>query len=171
MRRIVLLGCAGSGKSALARRLSAAGGLELISLDALWPPGSGRNLPVFRGELATAHAGEAWVSEGNFAQASFDLRLPRADLVAWLERPRWLCLWRALLRPFRRGEPHQVSGLPRVLGYIWGFERRNRPLIETLRETHGPDVPVVRLRSAREIEAFVEAVRQAAHPPHEGAEG
>ena len=164
MRRIIVLGCAGSGKSTLARRLAEAGGLQLIELDALWPPGSRGDLHTFRRQLAELHATETWVSDGNFAQASFDIRLPRADAVVWLEAPRWLCLWRALLRPLRRGEPHRISGLPRVLGYIWRFDRVNRPLIERLREAHGPAAPVIRLRTRQETDALVADVRARASP-------
>lgn len=162
MRRIVLLGCAGSGKTTLARRLADAGGLEFISLDAIRPPGRQGDLAKFRARLAEVHASKAWVSDGNFAQVSFDLRLPRANLVVWLEAPRAVCAWRTIRRVFRPGEPHGLKGLPKVLGYIAGFDRRNRPLIERLRETHGRDLPVVRLRTRREVEAFVEEVRRTA---------
>ena len=164
MRRIVVLGCAGSGKSTLARQLADAGALRLIVLDALWPPGRQGDLHTFRDELAELHAAEAWVSDGNFARASFDIRLPPADVVVWLETPRWLCLWRSIVRPLRRGEPHRISGLPRALGYIWRFDRVNRPLIERLRETHAPKAPVIRLRTRRDIEDFVADFRARASP-------
>jgi hypothetical protein len=59
------------------------------------------DLAAFRVAMAEAHAGPAWISDGNFSLASFDIRLPRAELIVWLERPRWLCLWRAAARPLR----------------------------------------------------------------------
>ena len=39
----------------------------------------------------------------------------------------------------------------------WNYDAIRTPRIETERLRYGPDVPVVRLRSDREIEAFVEA--------------
>jgi adenylate kinase family enzyme len=154
--RIVLLGIAGAGKSTLARRLAAETGAKLICLDELSSTGgvTPERLPAFRQRMTELHAGEAWISDGNFAVATFDVRLPRADLIVWLEPPRWRCAWRALLRPLRGGEQHQLGELPRVLRFIWNFDRVNRPRIEALRAQHGPNVPVVRLRTMAEIAAF-----------------
>jgi adenylate kinase family enzyme len=105
--------------------------------------------------MADAHAGEAWVSDGNFAQATFDLRLPRADLIVWLDRPRWLCAWRAMRRVLRPGESHRPADLIKVLRFIWSFERINRPRIEGLRQAIAPDVPVVSLKTDAQIANFL----------------
>ncbi len=155
MARIVVLGCAGSGKSRLARRIGARGGIPVISLDEIWQPDwGGDRTPAFREMLVRLHAGEAWVSDGNFAAVSFDIRLPRATLIVWLERPRWLCAWRAVGRALGGDHVHRLKKLPEALRFIRNFDRINRPLIERLRMEHGPDVPVVRLRSDAEIAQF-----------------
>jgi len=91
-RRIVLLGCAGAGKTTLARRLGERSGMPVVCLDAIWRPDWGPNdVERFRALLVEAHAGDAWISDGNFALATFDIRLPRADLIVWLDRPRLRC--------------------------------------------------------------------------------
>lgn len=154
MTRIILLGCAGAGKTTLARRLAAATGAPVIDLDEIWRSRT-QETPEFRATLAALHAGEAWISDGNFAAVTFDLRLPRADLVVWLERPRLVCAWRAITRVFRAGEMHRPGDLLTVLRFIWGFNRRNRPRIEATRKQYGANVPVVRLRTDREVDAFV----------------
>jgi adenylate kinase family enzyme len=155
-RRIVLLGCAGTGKTTLARRLGERMAAPVICLDAIWRPDGGPDeVGRFRSILAQAHAGDVWISDGNFALATFDIRLPRADLVVWLDRPGLVSAWRAILRVFRRGETHRPRELGKVLGFIWGFERINRPRVEAARIEHGPDVPVIHLRNDRDIEAFV----------------
>ena len=154
--RLVILGCAGAGKTTLAKRLAKTTAAPLICLDELSSAGgvTRDRLPAFRNLMAELHAGEAWISDGNFAAATFDIRLPRADLVVWLEPPRWLCAWRAVTRVVRPGEPHRLGRLWRVLTFIRNFERVNRPRIETLRLKHGPGVPVVRLRTSRDIATF-----------------
>jgi len=162
MTRIILLGCAGAGKTTLARRLGERTGAPVVVLDAVWQRGWGEaEVQAFRDLMREAHAGEAWISDGNFAAATFDIRLPRADQVVWLERPRWLCALRAAMRVLRPGEPHRLANLREVLRFIWGFERRNRPLIESLRLKHGPEVPVVRLRSERDVRRFETALGSA----------
>jgi hypothetical protein len=105
--------------------------------------------------MESAHAGEEWISEGNFAVASLDIRLRRATLVIWLERSRLVCAWRAITRVFKSGEAHQVRKLADVLAFIQRFDRVNRPRIEAVRLSSGPNVPVARLSSDREIAALL----------------
>jgi adenylate kinase family enzyme len=155
-RRIVILGGAGTGKTTLARRLAARTGARLVVLDEVWRREWGAaDIPAFRTLVVEAHAGDAWISDGNFAQATFDLRLPRAELVVWTEAPRLVSSWRAMTRTLRPGEQHRPADIGQVLRFIWGFERVNRPRIEGLRERIAPKVPVVRVRSKAEAEALL----------------
>jgi adenylate kinase family enzyme len=154
--RIVILGPAGSGKSTLARRLGKKLGIPVTCLDDIWRPNWGAgDVPAFRALMRAAHEGEAWISDGNFAAATFDVRLPRATLIVWLECPRHVSAWRAFVRVFRPDSGHRLRNLPRVLRYIWKFDRINRPLIEKLRQEHGAQIPVRRLVDSRDVERFV----------------
>jgi adenylate kinase family enzyme len=158
VRRVVVLGCAGTGKTTFARALAAKLGAPAIVLDDIWQADWGPDhTQAFRDLLTEAHAGETWVSDGNFAVVSFDLRLPRADLVVWLERPRWLCMLRAARRVWRPGEAHRPADLAKVFAFIWNFDRINRPRIEAALQEHGPSLPVVRLRSDRAAADFLAA--------------
>jgi adenylate kinase family enzyme len=153
----VILGTAGSGKTTFARMLAQRIGAPVISLDSIWQPQWGKDdVPAFRTLIEQAHAGESWISDGNFAAATFDIRLPRATLVIWLDRPKLSSARRVITRVFHPGE-HRIDGLPKVLRFIWNFERINRPLIEAQRIAHGPEVPVVRLTNSREIAAFLKS--------------
>lgn len=166
MVRIVVLGCAGTGKTILARKLGECTGAPVICLDDIWQRrGDEKDVPAFRTLIEKAHAGDEWISDGNFALASFDIRLPRATLVIWLERSKLSCIWRVVARAFRRGEAHQVGRLPQVLAFIWRFDRINRPRIETLRLSHGPDVPVRRLIGDHDIENFLSSFLHPRQPP------
>jgi adenylate kinase family enzyme len=146
MERIVILGCAGTGKTTLARQLGDRTGAPVICLDEIWQPQLHKqDVPAFRALIRHAHAGDNWISDGNFAAATFDIRLPRATLIIWLERSKLSCAWRSVKRVFQPGEPHRIRKLPDVLTFIWKFDRVNRPRIEALREVHGPQVPVQRI--------------------------
>ena len=154
--RIVILGCAGSGKSTLARQLGERTGVPVICLDAVWQAHwKEKDVPLFRALITEAHAADEWISDGNFALASFDIRLPRATLVIWLDRSRAACAWRSFIRTFKRDESHRLARLPDVLAFIWNFERVYRPRIEAARLRYGPEVPVRRLKNDRDIAAFL----------------
>lgn len=150
------LGCAGAGKTTFAHRLGQRLTAPVICLDGIWRPDwDGGDLAEFRALVAEEHRRDAWISDGNFARATFDLRLPNADMIVWLERPTIPCAWRAVTRTFWRGEAHRFRDIMKVLRYIWSFDRVNRPLIEAQRVAHGPDVPVLHVRSKAETERFL----------------
>jgi len=147
----------------LARQLGERTGAPVVCLDAIWQPHwDEKNVPAFRALMKEAHAGDEWISDGNFALATFDIRLPRATLVIWIERSRLYCVWRAFTRVFKRGEPHRLGKLTTVLAFIWKFDRINRPRIEAARISHGSDVPVRRLSGSREIAAFLSSCSEMA---------
>jgi adenylate kinase family enzyme len=167
MRRVVILGTAGSGKSTLARRMGKRLGIPVVHLDALnWEPGwKALTIEEFRSRLAEAIAGDAWITDGNYAILTFDLRMPRADLVIWVERPAIYCAWRVFKRAIRsqfsadedlaRGCKEHMGKLLDRLRFIAKFNRVNRPRIEAALRAQGPDVPVIVLRGDDEISAFL----------------
>jgi adenylate kinase family enzyme len=169
MQRIVILGNAGSGKSTLAKEVGERLHLPVVHLDRLfWEPGwSKPQVEVFRARVSEAVSGNGWVCEGNYHRQTFDLRLPRADLVIWLNTPRAACLRRVVLRSvLNRPRPDLPAGCTErldaeflsFLRYVWNFDRDIRPTIEHERLARGPLVPVVSLRGTRQISEFVDSL-------------
>lgn len=173
MQRIVILGNAGSGKSTLADALGKHLGLPVVHLDTLfWEPGWVEpDAEQFRERVRRAVATDGWVCEGNYARRTFDLRLPRADVVIWLDTPRLTCLRRVIVRSVMdRPRPDLPAGcrerLDRAfltfLKFIWQFDRGYRPGIEAVRLAMAPHVPAMHLRGSRQIAAFLDGLPQAA---------
>ncbi|MBS7704425.1 AAA family ATPase [Chelatococcus asaccharovorans] len=166
LRRLVILGSAGSGKSTLARQIGERLGLPVVHLDVLfWEPGWKQpDDAVFRARVAAAIEGYSWISEGNYSRQTFDLRLPRADRVIWLEAPRLLCVWRVLMRGLKGGrrpdlpvgcEERMDRAYLAFLRYVWNFNRDVRPRIEATLRATGPSVPVTRLNGRADVEAYL----------------
>jgi adenylate kinase family enzyme len=167
MKRIVILGTAGSGKSTLARRMGERLQVPVVHLDALnWQPGwKVLTAEAFRSRLSDAIAGDTWITDGNYAVLTFDLRLPRADLLIWVERHRLGCAWRVFRRAIRsqfRADEDLACGCKEDISRLWDrlrfiarFNRVNRPRIEAARMTYGPNVPVIVLRGDGEISEFL----------------
>ncbi len=170
MRRIVILGNAGSGKSTLARRLGERLKLPVVHLDVLfWEPGWTKpDNDAFRARVSAAIAGDAWVCEGNYLSRTFDLRLPRADLIIWMDTPRLTCVRRVIVRSaLARPRADLAIGceegffgndFPEFLAYTWAYDRKSRPRLEAARQAMASEVPVLHLRDKRQVEAFVNAL-------------
>ena len=128
MRRILVIGIPGAGKSTLAAGLGAALDLPVIHLDALfWKPGW-KETPrdEFRALTAELIKREQWVIDGHYGR-SFDVRLPAADTVVLLDLPRMLCIWRVIRRwltHIGRTRPDMGPGCPEKVD--WEFIKQNK---------------------------------------------
>ena len=165
MRRVMILGCAGSSKSTLARRLGERLGLPVVHMDNLfWEPGwVEAKDAVFKARVTTAIEGDAWVTDGNYITRTFPLRLPRADMVIFLHKPRWLLIQRVLWRSLSqwgRTRSDLAEGCPEKVDWpffiwIWNFDRMTRPRIERAIAEQAPHLTPVHLSGDAEVAAFL----------------
>jgi adenylate kinase family enzyme len=167
LRRVLVIGSGGSGKTTFARRLAERTGLPLIHLDALyWRPGwDPTPAEEWRAKVAELLRAERWIMDGNYG-GTLDVRLEACDTVIFLDVPRWLCLWRVVKRQLqhRRGvRPEMAPGCPERLTWefvewIWTYPARRRASILARLKTLGSGKQPYVLRSAREIESFLDRV-------------
>ncbi|WFU11201.1 AAA family ATPase [Rhizobium sp. CB3090] len=164
--RILVMGCSGGGKSTLSQEICARLDLPYVSMDRefFWLPGwVKRDKAEERALIAAKVAEERWLIDGT-APSSFDLRLPRTEFVLWVRMPRWLCMWGALSRALRwlgRSRPDMAPGCPEridweFLRYIWDWERKFAPKVLAGLAQHGPDVPVLQLKSRGEMRQLLD---------------
>ena len=138
MRRVLVLGCPGAGKSTLARSLGEALSLPVVHLDKLWWKSGwiNRTEGEFDALLDAVLLGEEWVIDGNYLR-TLPRRLERCDAVVLLDYPRRVCLLRALRRILtwrRRTRPDMAADCPERLDgefvrWIWDFHRTQRPQV------------------------------------------
>jgi adenylate kinase family enzyme len=169
MRRVLVIGCSGSGKSTLARRLAKALGLPLIELDFLyWRPGwVETSMPEFRAAIARLAGGPGWVMDGNYS-TTFDLRMPLADTIVWLDFARWNCM-RGVLMRIVRGYGRTREGLPEgcperlditFLRYVWNFRAAQRPRIVAALAKFAGHAQLHRLESRTDGKRFMAMVER-----------
>jgi adenylate kinase family enzyme len=166
--RVLVIGCSGNGKSTLSQRIAARFGLEYQSYDRdvrFLPGWKVRGQDEQRARITDLVGRERWVMDGN-SPSSFDLRLPRADLVIWLRLPRRIALMgvaRRLLSNYGSVRDDMAEGCPEqlpdreFLAYIWTFEQKMAPRIIAALDQYGPNIPVVTLRSRKQAEALLAA--------------
>ena len=82
MKRVMIVGQPGAGKSTLARQLGARTGLPVVHIDHIhWTPGwVEREREEKLAMMRAAEREESWIIEGGLS-ATWDTRLPRADTV------------------------------------------------------------------------------------------
>lgn len=163
MRRVLVIGSPGAGKTTLSARLAAKLYVPLHYLDLHhWLPGwkyrdSQSAREIVRGLAETP----AWVMDGNFAE-TFDLRMPRADTLIWLDYPRATCIRRIVMRTIRgygRQPPDLPTGCPEtfdfnVLRFAWRFAAVSRPQIHSAIAQFGQHLRVFRLVGDGDVSQF-----------------
>jgi adenylate kinase family enzyme len=103
VRRVVVFGTAGSGKTTFAGALAARLGVPHVELDALhwgprWTPVAAETL---RARVVAATESGGWVVDGNYASLR-DLTWERADTLVWLDPPLPLVVARLVRRTLTR---------------------------------------------------------------------
>ena len=93
MKKIVIIGCPGSGKSTFARALAAKINLPLHHLDNMYWNADRTHVekPVFLERLKEAMSGDAWIIDGNY-NSTMEMRITAADTVFFLDYPVEVCL-------------------------------------------------------------------------------
>jgi len=104
MARVMVVGCAGSGKSEASRRLARITGLPLIHLDAhFWKPGwTQPDRGDWEQTVDDLAAQPRWIMDGNYSR-TLSRRLARADTLIHLDFSTLLCTWRVLKRTWGLG--------------------------------------------------------------------
>jgi adenylate kinase family enzyme len=162
VRRIAIIGCAGAGKSTLARDLGTHLDLPVTHLDRLfwqpgWQPTERTRWQEIQRELV---AGGQWVLDGNY-DSTLEIRVAAADTVIFLDFPRWLCLSRVIRRTIAsRRRDTQAPGCPdkvdrEFLAWIWNYRREVRPRTLAVVAEHGKDVERHVLTSPRAVRKFL----------------
>ena len=93
MKRIMVIGCPGSGKSTFSRELHARTGIPLYHLDRMYWNAEKTTVEkaVFRERLAQAVALDEWIIDGNYG-STLEMRMEACDTVIFLDYPTEVCL-------------------------------------------------------------------------------
>jgi adenylate kinase family enzyme len=167
LERVLIIGCPGSGKSVLTRRLAAATGLPAVHLDRhFWGAGWIEPAPeVWHARVVKLAADPRWIMDGNYTN-TLPLRLDAADTAVFLDFPVWLCLQRVLRRALRwigrrRGDDMAPGCRERIdvafLLYVWRFPRDQRGRV--LQALAGYSGNVFVLRDNRAVVGFLDTLR------------
>lgn len=93
MKKVIVIGCPGSGKSTFARELHDRTGLPLFHLDMMYWNADRTTVDktVFRERLGSVLAQDVWIIDGNYG-STMEWRMQACDTVFFLDYPLAVCL-------------------------------------------------------------------------------
>ncbi|MCM1355054.1 MAG: hypothetical protein NC212_01445 [Staphylococcus sp.] len=160
MKKVIVIGCPGAGKSTFSRRLSAKTGLPLYYLDMIWhrPDRTVIGRAEFDKRLAEIVGEDKWILDGNYAR-TLPMRLAHCDTVFFFDLPLEECIEgaRSRLGKDREDMPWTDEELdPEFLQWILDFPRNvvpeiNKHLADCGRTIH-------RFKSRSEADRFIESL-------------
>ena len=147
MKKIIVIGCPGSGKSTFSRALSEKTGISVYHLDMMYWNENKTTVEksVFLDRLSSVLSFDEWIVDGNFS-STMELRIAACDTVIFLDLPGDVCI--EGIRE-RLGKPR--SDMPWIeteedaefIEFVRSFESQVRPTIIKLLEKYSDKMIVI----------------------------
>ena len=158
MKKIIVIGCPGSGKSMVSRELHNKTGIPLYHLDMMYWNADKTTVEksVFRERLCAVLEKDEWIIDGNYG-STMELRMAACDTVIFLDYPLDVCL--DGIRE-RRGKPR--SDMPWIeteedaefIEFIKNYNEQQKPKVLELLEKYS-DKNIIILDSREQADAFL----------------
>ena len=163
MKKVVILGCCGSGKSTFARKLQEREGLPLFCLDNIWwkPDRSHISRDEFDAALAKVMAGNAWIIDGDYSR-TYEARVSACDTVFFLDYGEDECMAgiRERVGRERPDIPWVENELdPFLMDQVRRYRQENRPVVLALLDRYS-DREIHVFSDRDEAEAWLKLRRQ-----------
>ena len=159
MKRIIVIGCPGSGKTTFAEKLRDLTGLPLYYLDAIWHRADRMHISreEFDARLGEILSEERWIIDGNYSRTA-ERRIAAADTVFLFDLPLETCLAGAVARlgKKRPDMPWIDETLaPALKQEIESFREVNLPPLLALLEAYGEGKRIVIFKSRAEADGYL----------------
>ena len=159
MKKIIVIGCPGSGKTTFAEKLRDKTGLPLYYLDAIWhkPDRTHISRDEYDALVAEILALDSWIIDGNYSR-TVERRIAACDTVFLFDLPVEVCLEGAVSRlgKKRSDMPWIDTELdPNLKIAIEEFGGKNLPAIYSLIDKYKDGKTVVVFKSREQADAFL----------------
>lgn len=160
MKRILVIGSGGAGKSTFAVKIGKILDLPVIHIDKLhWQPGW-RETPredwikIQRKVISR----DKWIIDGNYL-SELELRMSRADLLIFLDFSRYICIRRWIQRMIHysgRVRPDMAPGCmehfdTEMFKWLWKFPHTTRPKVYKLIEKYNQKMDIWIAKNPEEL--------------------
>ncbi len=164
MKRILIIGSCGAGKSTLSRKMSSKLNLPIIHLDQeYWQPGWEETpKSEWEDKVKKLIKRPTYIMDGNYA-STLDIRLSEADHLIFLDYPTRISFWRVLKRiisNYGKTRSDMTEGCPErfdieFLHYVLVFNLISRKRITKILEKHQDQTDIVILKTDKEVNTYL----------------
>ncbi len=163
MKKVIIIGCPGSGKTTFAEKLSSCTGLPLYYLDAIWHKPDKTHIPRedFDTRIKDIFSESQWIIDGNYKR-TIEMRMRECDTVFLFDLPTEVCLQGAKNRigKKRYDLPWLETELdPEFETFIRDFPQDTLPYIYQLIKKYGSDRQIIIFSSHRQADEYIERLR------------
>ena len=158
MKKVIVIGCPGSGKSTVSRALHNKTGIPLYHLDMMYWNADKTTVEkiVFLERLSAVLEKDKWIIDGNYG-STMEMRMAACDTVIFLDYPLDVCLDGI---KERRGKPR--SDMPWIeteedaefIEFIKSYNEQQKPKVLELLEKYS-DKNIVVFKSREEADKFL----------------
>ena len=142
MKKVIVIGCPGSGKSTFSRALHDKTNIPLFHLDMLYWNADKTIVPkpIFLERLQNIMEQDAWIIDGNYG-STMEMRIKACDTIFFLDYPTGICIEGILSR---QGKPRaDIPWIEKVgevdedfMSLIRNYNKNNRPNVLKLLEQY-----------------------------------
>ena len=162
MKKIIVIGCPGSGKTTFAEKLHRATGLPLYHLDAIWhkPDKTHISRDEFDVKLADILSLDEWIIDGNYHR-TLEMRLSACDTVFLFDLPTEICIQGATERlgKGRYDMPWIDRDLdPKLKNEIEHFSSDILPSIYSLINKYSHNIEIFVFKSRNQSDEFINSL-------------
>ena len=163
MKKVIVIGCPGSGKTTFAEKLNKLTGLPLYYLDAIWHKPDKAHIPrdEFDQRISEIFSTPEWIIDGNYNR-TIEIRLKECDTVFLFDLPTEVCLQGATdrLGNGRYDLPWIEKELdPEFEGFIKNFAKTSLPKIYELIEKYKAEKQIVIFKSRKDADEYIKGIK------------
>ena len=160
MKKVIVIGCPGSGKTTFAEKLNKRTGLPLFHLDAIWhkPDRTHISREEYDERLAEILELEEWIIDGNYSR-TLEVRMQACDTIFLFDLPTEVCIQGATdrLGKARYDVPWIDTELdPKFKKEIEEFPEKTLPRIYELLEKYKENRQVVIFKSRMQADEYLQ---------------
>ena len=157
-KRIIVIGCSGSGKSTFAIRLSNMTRIPLFHLDNIWWKSDRTHISrdEFDIKLETIIRSESWIIDGDYSR-TYKTRIIACDTILFLDYSRDVCL-SGIEERVGKDRPDipwtEETIDPELVDLINNFQSLQRPVLMSLFQKY-PDKNLITFHSRQEADTWL----------------